>query len=842
MKSNPLAGVPAASAAMAVFAQYTVMAALAALSALTAPLPAAADDIDTLAARYLASFMADTRTPTDAQVRANMTALRADGTWPDIDLSLTEQVNWTPRNHIDRMAQSARAYVAPGHALAGNAELAAKISLALDAYLKKDPKSTNWWYNEIGAQLSLGPLAYLWREHLTAAQKAGTDSILARSWRTKQRTGQNLVWVSGITLWLGALNRDAAQIKAAAEAIAGTILITSSEGIQPDFSFHQHGAQLYSGGYGSGYASDGASTAYDLRGTRFAFTPAQTAILAAYLLDGERWMTRGSTLDHSVRGREITRSGISSANTIATAALDLAPLVPASAADLNAYAANVKAQNGSSVDGARWFWRSEYLAHHRKGHFISLRMASKRLQASEVVNQEGLLSQYLADGATYLYRTGKEYDGAFPVWDWCHVPGTTAIHAADPPAMKNPSPGAGEFAGGVTDGSFAGAAFQYSKLGLDANKAWFLFRNEMIAMGHGISSIDPGEVHTTVNQCLLKAPIQIATGTPAAPVLQELAPGSALPPSFQWILHDRIGYVFNAPIDQDVHVPHLDAGKVSGNWRRINASQSEANVDQNMFNLWIQHGAKPSASRYIYTTLMDVGPEDMQAYAKAPTITVIRNQPTLMAARHAPSGATLAAFFAPQALTVGARYTLTPDRACLMLIREEQDKMVLAVSDPKRGTADLIVKADIKLTGPGAVWSEADKTTTVTFPLPKGDSAGATTLRTFATTGVALRPTAAQAGFTLTAMRTPTRTASGSALPYAITYRIPAPGMVELSLITAQGRILSETSVARATAGTHRWMPVSSKSESRHAGTETLFVRLEWNGRHIVAPVPGGQR
>src|SRR5690348_17434716 len=32
--------------------------------------------------------------------------------------------------------------------------------------------------------------------------------------------------------------------------------ITDSDGIQADYSFHQHGAQLYSGGYGLGFAND----------------------------------------------------------------------------------------------------------------------------------------------------------------------------------------------------------------------------------------------------------------------------------------------------------------------------------------------------------------------------------------------------------------------------------------------------------------------------------------------------------------------------------------------------------------------------------------------------------
>ncbi|MDB5106048.1 MAG: hypothetical protein JWP91_3737 [Fibrobacteres bacterium] len=810
-----------------------------AFSILLASVTARADDIDTLHARYLAGFLEGTRTPPETEARAALAGLKADGTWPDIDLAGTDQVNWAPRTHLDRIARLAKAYLTAGHALAGDAETAAKTALALDAYLKADPKSTNWWFNEIGAQLSLGPVAYMMRDRLTPAQKAGVDSILARSWRTKNRTGQNLVWVSRITIWRAVLNRDQALLAEAAAAVASTIAVTAAEGIQPDFSFHQHGAQLYNGGYGSGYASDGASLAKDLRGTRFAFTPGQLDILAGYLLDGERWMVRGAAFDHSARGREITRSGAGSANGIAQAALDLAPLLPPggnASASLKAMAASIQAQSGSSAEGDKWFWRSEYLAHHRKGHSISLRMASKRLMASELVNNEGLLSQYLADGTTFLYRTGKEYDGAFPVWDWCHVPGTTASHAAAPPAMKTPAPGVGDFAGGVSDGTFGGAAFEYAKLGVTADKAWFFFDREMIALGAGLASTAADSLHTTVNQCLLNGPVLVATGSPSAPVAKEFAPGAALSSPALWILHDRIGYVIPEKYTQGISVPALSVGKASGNWRRINAGQSAENVDKDVFSLWINHGAHPGLGRYEYTTLMDVGAAELNAYVKDPAIAVLANTPALQAVRHKGASVILAAFHAPGPLTVDSRFTLTPERACMLLVREEKDRMVLGVSDPRRGTADLILTADVKLTGPGAVWSEAAHATTVTFALPKGDSAGATALRTFTTSGVGLRPAKGSAGLELSVRRNGGY-ANGSLI---VRYRVPAAGEVRLGILDAQGRILAASRPGKVESGSHEWIPSPAVGLAEGPVSAKVFVRLEWEGRRLVAPLRPG--
>lgn len=688
--------------------------------------PAYADDVDIVYARYKEGLSGGVGAPSETSVKATLSALKSDGTWPDVDLSLTEQVNWTPRKHLDRLAGLAKAWTTPGHSLAGDAAAATKIGAALDAYVKADPKSTNWWYNEIGAQLVMGPFMYIWRDKLTVAQKAGTDSVMARSWRSKARTGQNLVWISRITSWRAAFNHDAALLDTAAKAIAGTITISTSEGIQADFSFHQHGAQLYNGGYGQGYAADGASLAVNFAGTRFAFNPAQIGILSGYLLEGQRWMVRGGVVDHSVRGREITRSGSGSANSIGGAAADLAIADPASAPALNAMSAAIAAGKGSAVEGARWFWRSEYLAHHRAGHFISLRMASKRLQASELVNNEGLLSTYLADGATLIYRTGHEYDGVFPVWNWSRIPGVTAADAATP-AMKNPAPGNGSFAGGVSDGRYAAAAFEQDKLGVKAKKAWFLFDGQMTALGAGITATGTAPIRTSVNQCLLNGPVHAAGGT-------VIPPGTGLSGQPAWVYHDGIGYIF--PGAPGMVTPVLNHGPATGNWKRINAYQSTAAVTEDMFSLGIDHGAAPTNARYAYTVMAGADEQATANEALDPDAVVLSHTPEILAVRHRKLGVTGAAFFTQGTLKVTPTLSLTPSRPCILLIKETPDVLIISATDPARGTNDLILKANLKLTGSGATWSETDKVSTLTLRLPQGaDSAGATVAHMYSTNG-----------------------------------------------------------------------------------------------------------
>lgn len=821
-------------APLAALAPLASLALIASLSAAWLPTAAHADDIDTLINRYRQAFYNTASTPTEKDARALMASLASDGTWPDIDYTVTEAVNWNPHAHLDRIALLAKAYATPGHALAGNTEVAAKSALALDAWIRINPKSSNWWWNEIGSQLHLTPVVYLMQDRMTAGEKAGTDSLLARSWKSSARTGANLVWISKITLWRASLNRDEPLIKAAAAAIASTITVSTGDGIQPDFSFHQHGPQLYSGGYGAVFVADCVSMATDLKGTRFAFAPDLMDILARFLLEGDRWMIRGSTMDQSARGREVTRSGASSASGIGASAALLAAMVPNASKDLSTFAAAIKAQSGSSVDGNRYFWRSEYLTQHRNSHFISVRMASKLLHASEVVNNEGLLSQYLADGATFIYRSGKEYDDIFPVWDWCRVPGTTVAHADAPPAMKPQAWGVGDFAGGVSDGRNGAAAFDYAKLGVTARKAWFFFDGEMVALGAGISSLDPSPINTSINQCLLSGAVTAGTGTAAAPVVKIIPAGAGLTGAVRWIQHDRIGYVF----PEGTANAALTNGKASGNWLRLNAAQSAANVDKDVFSLWIDHGKSPADAAYQYTILADVAPEEVAAYAAKPDVRILANTAALQAARHATLAVTEAVFYLPGTLNVTPSISVSPDRACILLLREENGRLVLVASDPGRGTADLHMRTNLKLEGDGAAWSETDKSSTVTMVLPKGDSAGASVSRTFAATGAVAHPQGnSWPGFTLDAGAVGGEGAGPGGV--SIAYAVPGAGLVELSLLDAKGKVTAALFRGRVEAGAHAWYPGASGQGSAAAiGKPGIsFVRLAWEGRVLLVPL-----
>ena len=234
------------------------------------------------------------------------------------------------------------------------------------------------------------------------------------------------------------------------------------EGVQVDFSFHQHGSQLYSGGYGLRFASYGTEFIHHARGTQFAAPDRVVDVMRGYVLDGQQWMMRELTFDYSAVGREITRPG-KSGDSMLAAASRLAELGGPRGDELEAFVTRMKTAGAECpLSVNRHFWHSDYTAHRRPGYFVSVRTASKRNRRSEVTNREGRKSHHLADGVTYVYLDGKEYNGIFPVWDWQRLPGATCEQMDW--SKKGDVGGVGEarFVGGVSDGDCGLAAMDFN--------------------------------------------------------------------------------------------------------------------------------------------------------------------------------------------------------------------------------------------------------------------------------------------------------------------------------------------------------------------------------------------
>ena len=656
-----------------------------------------------------------------ARVKGYVASQQADGSWADLNYADKARTGWQPTEHVMRIVEMALAYRRDDSPLHNDADLKAHIMSALDCWAAKDPICVNWWYNEIGVPMQMERALFLMEPDLSPERMAAGYKVLERA--KIGMTGQNLVDVSQITIGRACLQGDGDLCAKAFAAIANEIRVTTKEGIQHDMSFHQHGAQLYNGGYGLGFSIDCAHIAALAAGTRFAFPKEKIDILSNYILDGQQWMFRGDVMDYSVQGRGITRVGLPS-RAIISACQDMIKLATPRRKEFEAFIRTLKGEDppGAVLIGNKHFWRSDFMVHRRKAYNASVRMASKRMRRTEVVNSEGLKSDHLSDGLTYVYVKGDEYEGIFPVWDWRKLPGITCLQGDRPFTPSIVGMGKYTFVGGASDGMYGCAAFDFAVDGVTAKKAWFFFDDEIVCLGSGITCAAEDPVVTTLNQCRLRGDVTVcdATGT------RKLDKGDRSLDGVKWIYHDSIGYLFPQPASL-----HVKNDAQMGSWKGINAYQSPDPVSMDVFSAWIDHGAKPTDASYEYILLPGAGLDGMANCIAGNMIKVISNTTDLQAAMHKRTGVVEIAFWKAGRMNLDGKDWVAVDQPCLLVTRKVRGGTRIAVADPTGALSEVNVETSLKLDGEGVTRDKAKGCTSIHFTLPTAGMAGSSVVREF---------------------------------------------------------------------------------------------------------------
>lgn len=641
--------------------------------------PVAVDDLNQRAARDAAS-------------------LAPDGRWADINYASQERSEWAAAGHLDRilrMAKSARILRNEGRP---DAALEGKINLALKWWTDRDYHNSNWWWNEIGVPLLLGQIGNLMLPQIPAPELDKIVAIMKRSdWRRVPWTGANLTWGVTIEIARGCIQNDPFAVAEGYGRMYGEIKIVSQlqDGIQQDYSFHQHGAQLYNGGYGLDFASDVARFVSFSWGTQFQIPADKMAIFSSYLLDGERWMIRGfgKGFDYSVIGREITRP----AKAPSLAAKSAGPIYPSLGEvygfahalallanepsprqqELQQFAAYVSGHPGApAFTGNKQFWSSDYMAQRRDDYFTSVKMLSQRMLNAELVNSEGKKSVHLSDGANFLYLDGDEYRNIFPVWDWTKVPGATAIQGTldtgEPDAIK--ARGKTNFDGGVSDGAYGLATMDLKRGNLTARKSWFFFDSSYVALGTAISLEGDAQqdVATDVNQTLLRGDVLTSEAQ------QPLGQGSYSYNTSRavWIYHNHVGYLFPPRAKL-----HLSVGPQTGRWSDIGAGPDKP-VTKNVFDLWMDHGVAPQDERYQYIVLPNTTAEGVAQRARDSGLDILANNSSIQAVYNPRLKLAELIFRQPSYIRTPLG-TVRADHACLLLVHQTARGLRLTASDPE---------------------------------------------------------------------------------------------------------------------------------------------------------------
>ncbi len=590
--------------------------------------------------------------------------LKSDGSFSDIDYSSRGRSDWQVINHLLRIKQF---LVASSNLKLSHSKktlVRQKASLALDYWLEKDLKNPNWWYNEIGVPKVLGGIACIYYDSLTAEQMQKTVTILKRA--RISRTGQNLLWLAANALHLAIITEDEALFAKAANAAKKPIVVTSNEGIQPDWSFHQHGPQLYQGNYGRHFAHSTAFLLYLLNDTKYEFSEKESQTVTNYLLEGTQWMMWGKLLDYNTWGRQVAYSDRFQGPDLV---IPLQGMVKAGGELKDKFVAwvarigrNEAGGQGAPV-GNRYFWRSDFMVQRSENFYTSLRMNSKRTLGNEICNSEGLLNYFLADGATMIYVDGQEFDQIFPVWDWHRIPGVTCPQFAKRVTKWLPYRGKTDFVGGVSNGKVGVGSMDYDRFGVKGKKSWFFCGDFFVGLGAGITSDNTEKIHTSVNQTLAKGKISKGQGS-----------------KWQWCQHDKISYFF--PKGQQFYAQKKSQ---SGNWKRLKSQCSGENITKDIFSIGIDHGIKPQNSSYSYVVYPKMGAKNAAKIADKNLVKILKNEAKIQAVSY--KDAVMISFF--QAGTFAGVKVSQP---CLVIKQKER----AYISDPTQKLTEITISVDGK--------------------------------------------------------------------------------------------------------------------------------------------------
>jgi chondroitin AC lyase len=666
-------------------------------------------------------------TPT-APVYSLLSTLRSTGKWADLNYADRSASRWEAAFHWDRILQLTQAYRSPGNPLFNQPDLKAKIVQAIAWWNQEKPVCSNYWWNTIGVPLKMGESFLLLGNDLPDKDRNAGIALMKLGVKPDyydyhgRATGQNQIWLATVHLMTSLMEHNSNSLQRAFSAIYNEIRLTTDEGIQPDYSFHQHGAILYSGGYGLSFTRNVGQLIRLVQGTPYQFPADKKAVFDTYVLDGQQWMIRGHTFDHSAVGREIARPLPKNAS-VGTGLVGLgnmlATLTGPRQAEFQQLANQLAGKTKTQLTGNRHFWRSDLMSHHRAGYYSSVKMTSERLLSNESGNGENMKGYYLGHGVQLIYRTGDEYRNIFPVWDWRRVPGTLCEQSAEPLPLFNwgkDTKGATSFVGGVSDGTYGLAASDYRSGNVKARKAWFYFDQEIVCLGTGISCSSQNTLYQSINQCYLKGEVLVSSDGNQPKIR---ANGQHALTRTAWVWHDSVGYFF--PEKGDVTVKN---DSQTGSWRSINNSPvySADTLQLPVFSLWINLGGQVHDQSYYYVIRPSVSAKSMGTYRNP--VVVLRNDSTLQAVQDTSLQHIQAAFYQAGTLNMGNGMTLTVDQPILLMTRNRQTELEITLADPQHKLSQVEVEMNQHLSCESCRWIPDRWITIVSARLPTGVKAG----------------------------------------------------------------------------------------------------------------------
>lgn len=538
-----------------------------------------------------------------------------------------------------------------------------------------------------------------------------------------------------------------------------------NSGFYPDGSYLDHIKVPYLGAYGIEFMKGGAKIPSLLAGTPWKYPEQVQDNLESYIVEGfGNGMYQGMMLD-CLKGRSVSRPASSNQAAGREAMMIILQIVDsfsqeAKETTLSALKAWLEEDEGfiDSLVGAenmaikkkakeiledtsiqsniapvhKSYPLMDRVVHRTEDYLFALSMYSERIQNTEIMNDENRFGWHQNNGMTYIYDEDNQYTENY--WNTVNplrLPGTTVV----PVNIGTGKPDGSGFAqggdfcskeswvGGTSIGNYgvSGMSFSGETQGiagdapvsyapdLKGKKSWFMFDDEMVCVGAGITNKNMElPVETTIenkklrkdgsNQLLVngeKTEIPVKEAN-VKELVERTADVSGT--SFEQVNwahlegNQSVGTGYYFP-EENTEI-QVRRGQTTGSWKDVGTFEGEST--ENYLEMWVDHGQNPENASYSYVLLPETSAEETENYAQAPKVTILENSSEVQAVRHETLKITGINFWQEQGGSVDG---ITSDKAASVMLQEtEQGTVKVSVSDPtmkNKGNIQLTFEEEI---------------------------------------------------------------------------------------------------------------------------------------------------
>ena len=607
----------------------------------------------------------------------------ANSDWNSMETSPTRTELWSdlpfgssfPSANIvstfQRLQAMALAWATPDSSLQGNASLASAVTNALDwmnanVYTTSAKEYDNWFHWEDSGPMALNNAEVLMYPVLTGTQISNYCAAVDYYGPVDYPTnGATFGWMTGantadkvlVIAIRAILGKNSSLLTTATNNLSPVFLyVTSGDGFYTDgsFVFHSNGSGTagiaYNGHYGLVLLGD-IPTIVDLfNGSAWQITDPGLTNVYNWCINSFEPLIYDNVMMDMVRGRIVswsTETESQDASSTISAIRKIAQFTPAATA-----MALTNWANSPHVPSRQYNFPSmDRVLALRSGFGFGVSMYSSRIANYESINTGNLHGWHQGDGMTYLYigSTENQFNSDFwPTVDPYHLPGTTAETNTLNNSANEAKTSSQNWVGGAQVANIYGVAGMSlasvsTTLTLVAKKSWFMFDNEIVCLGAGITCGDSPEIHTTAENRRLGNPITSTLTLNGTAITPTVGWSSNLPSATpSWCaLSGTGGYYFPAG-NSNVQATIVAN---TGSWAQINAGDSSTAHTDNYLKLWFDHGSKPTNASYAYVTLPNMTATGVSNYALNPDIIILTNTAIIQAVKKPALGIVAANFW-----------------------------------------------------------------------------------------------------------------------------------------------------------------------------------------------------